>query len=167
MQALLPLVHGGELPAGADASARAHLRRCHACQRALAGYVAAGAALRHAAAEPVVGERFFESLQASTLDAVAALPLRMRRWDRIARRAAVAAALVAVGVGLAWLLLAADEAPGARLLRQPGLARHDTPRGSQGEAVVPVSFSPHAQGLLGLRRLDLDPRWTDRPREPR
>lgn len=139
-----------------------------------------------------IGEAFFAALHASTVAQVAARPMA-RPWRGVSRglrRVAVAAALVAAGMVAAWVFLGEDGGVGSGLLRQPGLAMSgaasrdaaavpsDTAggravswgTGSKGavatDVIVPVSFSPAAQGLLGLRRLDLDPRWTDRPRRP-
>lgn len=215
IQGLLPLFggdgsDGDGLSRDTSASVRRHLRGCHACQRQLAGYRAAAAALRGVATAPAVGEEgvgeeFFATLHASTVARAALLP-RHRPWPVVRqglRRIAVAGALVAAGMAVAWLLLGEDGGVGTRLLQQPGLARiatthpdpalgdpiHGSPipgagafsrtaRRSAGpwgtasaaapstDVIVPVSFSPAAQGLLGLRRLDLDPRWTDRPRRP-
>ena len=205
MQRLLPSfggdgADGDELSRDTGASVRRHLRGCHACQRQLAGYRAAGEALRAVATaspvgEQVIGEEFFVALHASTVAQAAALPMH-RPWRGVrrgGRRIAVAGALIAAGMAVAWLFLSEDGGLGTGLLRQPGLAhsgpshrdpafRGEVPsRTERGGAVpwgagsapaapmdviVPVSFSPAAQGLLGLRRLDLDPRWTDRPRRP-
>ncbi len=173
VRARLPLLPGDELQGGVDGAVRAHLRRCHACQRELSTYVAAGAALREVAAEPVVGPDFFVALRASVLEAVGREPTpRSSRWRGLRRRAAVAAVLVAAGlafawVGLGWLDLRSTETPGAGLLRQPGLAQSRAPSTAPHSMVVPVSFSPQTQGLRGLQRLDLDPRWSDRPRSGR
>jgi hypothetical protein len=140
----------------------------------------------------VIGEEFFAALHASTVAQVAAPPMALP-WPGVRRglqRVAVAAALIAAGMVAAWVFLGEDGGVGTGLLRQPGLAMSgaasrdaaavpsDTAggravswgTGSKGavatDVIVPVSFSPAAQGLLGLRRLDLDPRWTDRPRRP-
>lgn len=140
----------------------------------------------------VIGEEFFAALHASTVAQVAARP-EPRSWRGVRRglrRVAVAGALIAAGIVATWVFLGEDGGVGTGLLRQPGLAMSgaalrdpaavpgSSARGSAVswgtgspaapgmDVIVPVSFSPAAQGLLGLRRLDLDPRWTDRPRRP-
>lgn len=137
----------------------------------------------------VIGEEFFAALHASTVAQVAARPMA-RSWRGIrrgVRRVAVAGALIAAGMVATWVCLGEDGGLGTGLLRQRGLAMSgaasrdaaavpsSTAResavswgtgSSAADVIVPVSFSPAAQGLLGLRRLDLDPRWTDRPRRP-